>query len=265
MKSAPIVILGCGFTGGRVADLMLGKGRRVLVTSRRPESLSALAARGAEVRRFDAAESPGALREIIPDGAVVLHSVPAPIGEIGDRPARVVLISTTGVYGNQTEVDKHSTPAPVSERQQRRRAMEEEVEAGAWPSLILRPAAIYGPGRGLHVMMREGRYRLAGDGSNFVSRIHVDDLARITAAALDSELTGAYPVADDEPAQSRVVAGFVAEYLALPLPQSVDASEIPETMRTTRRVDGRAIREKLRLGLLYPTFREGIRAALAAE
>jgi nucleoside-diphosphate-sugar epimerase len=191
--------------------------------------------------------------------------VPAPIGGLGERPSRVVLISTTGVYGDQTDVDEHSAPAPVTERQHRRRRMEEEVEAGPWPSLILRPAAIYGPGRGLHVMMREGRYRLPGDGSSLVSRIHVDDLARITAAALDSPLTGGFPVADDEPAQSRDVAGFVAGCLSLPMPPSVAPEELPETMRTTRRVDGRAIREKLGLCLIYPTFREGIPAALAAE
>ena len=31
-------------------------------------------------------------------------------------------------------------------------------------SIVLRPAAIYGPGRGVHVSIAEGRYRLVGDG-----------------------------------------------------------------------------------------------------
>jgi nucleoside-diphosphate-sugar epimerase len=262
MGSSPIVIIGCGYTGRRVAVLLLREGRRVVVTTRDPASLADLSDRGAKVHHFDVAAPVAPLKEIIPDGAVVLHSVPTSVGELGPGPSRVVHISTTGVYGKQTEVDEHTPPAPATERQKRRRALEEEIEAGPWPSLILRPAAIYGPGRGLHVMMREGRYRLAGDGENFVSRIHVQDLARIAAAALDSTLTGAYPVADDEPARAREVAGFVAGYLSLPRPASADPSELPETMRSTRRVDGFAIREKLKISLLYPSYREGIPASL---
>ena len=59
---------------------------------------------------------------------------------------------------------------------------ENDVLAGPWSSLILRPAAIYGPDRGVHVSLAQGRHRMLGDGSNYISRIHVDDLAAITAA-----------------------------------------------------------------------------------
>lgn len=245
--------------------MFLAQGRKVIATTRNKDSLADLASAGAEVHRFDAAAGEANFDAIIPAGAIVLHSVPAPIGNLPDRLSRVVHISTTGVYGDQMDVDEQTAPAPVTERQLRRRAMEEEVEAGPWPSLILRPAAIYGPGRGIQVMMREGRYRLAGDGSNFVSRIHVVDLARITFAALESSLTGAWPVADKEPAPARVVAGFVASFLSLPFPESTDVAELPETLRTTRRVDGSAIRRELGLSLLYPTYRDGFPAALAAE
>jgi nucleoside-diphosphate-sugar epimerase len=261
MKNPPVVILGCGFTGKRVADMLLAKGRKVLATSRTPDSLAGLASRGAEVLAYD----PDGLPGLIPAGAVVLHSVPDFVGDLGPGPSRVVHLSTTGVYGEASEVDETTPAAPVTARQLRRRAMEEEVEAGPWPWLILRPAAIYGPGRGLQRMLREGRYRLAGDGSNYVSRIHVVDLARITSAALESDLTGAYPVADAEPAMAREVAGFVAGFMSVPKPESTDVSELPETLRASRRVDGSAIRRKLGVGLLYPTYREGFPAVLAAE
>ena len=68
--------------------------------------------------------------------------------------------------------------------------------------MILRPAAIYGPGRGVHVSMEEGRFRFVGGGDNFVSRIHVDDLAAHVEAALLSDITGAWPVADEHPCTS---------------------------------------------------------------
>ena len=51
---------------------------------------------------------------------------------------------------------------------------EQAIAAGPWSTLILRPAAIYGPGRGVQVSLPLGEYH---PGENFVSRIHADDLA----------------------------------------------------------------------------------------
>ena len=110
--------------------------------------------------------------------------------------------------------------------------------------------------------MRRGDFKLMGEGANYVSRIHVDDLARITAAAMASDLTGAYPVADDSPCTSREIAAFCAGLLGVPLPASAGRGELSETRRADRRVDGREIRRKLGIDLLYPGYREGILASL---
>jgi nucleoside-diphosphate-sugar epimerase len=212
-------------------------------------------------------------------GALVLLSVPTlhrdggqladPTARIvealGDAPARVVYLSTTGVYGNVREVNETTPAAPATERQRLRLEAEQAVLRGAWQSLILRPAAIYGPGRGAHVALREGRFPLAGEGSNFISRIHVDDLAALAAKALRSEITGAYPVADQEPCTSREIAEFSARLLGVPMPPSVTAADLSETRRSDRRVDGSAIFRLLGVELRYPSFRQGIPAALAEE
>ena len=224
---------------------------------------------------------PGALRGVVSRagrGCRVLLSVPTiqspgglldPTPEIvdalGDRPRRVVYLSTTGVYGNAKLVDETTLIAPVTHRQRLRVAAEEAVTGGPWASMILRPAAIYGPGRGVHAAMRQGRFRLAGDGSNFVSRTQVDDLAALAVAALQSSATGAYPVADDEPCTSREIVEFCAQLLGLPLPASVTENEVSETRRSDRQVNGSAIRRILGVGLKYPSYRTGIPAALAAE
>ena len=113
-----------------------------------------------------------------------------------------------------------------------------------------------------HVAMHEGRYRLVGDGSNWTSRIHVDDLAAVAEAALASDHEGAFPVADDRPAPAREVASFVAGLLGCAMPEAADASAAHETLRTTRKVDGRAIRELLGVALRYPDYEVGIRASL---
>jgi nucleoside-diphosphate-sugar epimerase len=208
------------------------------------------------------------LSYVVNNDTVVLHSIPVRgVIEALRRslPARVVYLSTTGVYGPALVVGETTPVAPRSEREALRVTEEQEVLAGPWSALVLRPAAIYGPGRGIHASMREGKYRLLGEGTNYVSRIHVDDLARHAEAAMCSELTGAYPVADEEPCTSRELAEYCAGLLGVPMPETASADELGETRRADRRVDGSAIRELLGIALQYPSYREGIAACLEAE
>ncbi len=271
--SGPVVILGCGYTARRLPL----SGSRVLAFSRGVDGLAEL---GFELTPWDASAPDAAARlaREIPQGSTVLYSLPTlRAGEGLDEPAprllpalegkarRVVYLSTTGVYGPARHVDVKTPVDPRTERQRLRVAAEEAVRRGGWESLLLRPAAIYGPGRGAHVAMREGRYALAGDGSGFISRIHVDDLAVIVAAALESDLVGAYPVADEQPCSQREMARYVVDLTGLPMPSTVPRERADETRRGDRRVDGRAIREALGVELRYPTYREGVAAALETE
>jgi nucleoside-diphosphate-sugar epimerase len=195
-----------------------------------------------------------------------LHSIPVLesgdptptlLALLGKRIERIVYLSTTNVYGATVNVDEHTPAAPATESARLRLAAEHAVQAGPWSSLVLRPAAIYGPDRGVHVKMQRGEFRLPGDGSGYVSRIHVDDLATFVTAALDANVTGVYPIADDEPCTSVEIARFCANLLHVEMPVPGLASR-----RTNRRVDGSAIRRALGVELRYPTYREGIRAAV---
>jgi nucleoside-diphosphate-sugar epimerase len=199
--------------------------------------------------------------EVAP-GALVLHSVPPEgsrglVEKLGGAPARVVYLSTTGVYGAARIVDESTVVAPQTEQHRLRLEEERRVATGPWSSLILRPAAIYGPGRGVHESHKRGACRVD---DNFVSRIHVDDLAAHVEAGLLSDVTGAYPVADEEPCTSREIAEFCARLLELPLP----LDEHAKAYSTSRRVDGSAIRRALGITLRYPSYRVGIPASLYA-
>lgn len=273
----PFFILGCGFTGSRVARLLLDQGIEVGGSARSLDRLAELTNAGLRSIACDV-EDPSSLANLaehLEAGTRLLYSVPTlrgpdgrwePAAEVlqslGAKLSRVVYLSTTGVYGTASRVDESTAPDPATDRQRLRRDAERAVESGTWESLILRPAAIYGPGRGVQVALPAGKYRLVGDGSNFVSRIHVDDLAAIAAAALLADVTGAYPVADDEPCSSRQIAEYCAELLNLNSLESVSSAEVSETRRSDRRVDGRAIREYLGINLRYPSYRQGIPASL---
>jgi len=250
------VILGCGYTGQRVARLLVRQGHRVIATTR---DVAALTLDGVDLVHLDVIEP--SRHFALPQDARVLHSIPVPATEFLEGASRVVYLSTTGVYGKTLLVD-HNTPiAPSTLRELARAHEEQRVSSGPWSSLILRPAAIYGPDRGVHVSMRQGRHRLWGDGSNYISRIHVDDLAAISAAALLSDLTGAYPVADDEPCTALEITQFAASLFGLPIPPSGDLPG-EDTRRVNRRVDGSEIRRLFGIKLRYPTYREGLGSSL---
>ncbi len=253
------VILGAGYTGSRVATNLRAAGHQVL------------ALRSADLD-FTLPHSPQKLAALLPAGCTLLHSVPS-LPDAADRliiqafagkVLRCVYLSTTGVYGDADLVDENTPIAPRTEREQARAATEAAVRSGLWSSLILRPAAIYGPDRGVHVAMRQGRYTLLGDGSNFISRIHADDLAAIATAALLSPLTGAYPVADEHPCTAREIAEYCASTFQLPPPLEALPDEVPVSRRNNRRVDGRAICRFLGISLRYPSYRNALQPQLIA-
>lgn len=259
-----VVILGCGYTGERVARRMLERGAHVICTSRDATRLSHL--HGVQLVSLDVSK-PFTL-DFVPADSLVLHSIPpvenedprAIVTALAGRARRLVYLSTTGVYGNQRDVSSSTAAAPQHERECRRLRVEEAVLTSGISSIVLRPAAIYGQERGVHVSIAEGRYRLVGDGENFVSRIHVEDLAAHIVAALLSGISGAWPVADERPCTSWEIARYCSDILGLPLPESVAPDEIHHTRRADRRVDGSAIRKALGITLLYPTYREGMQA-----
>ncbi len=276
-----ILICGCGYTGARVARRFLERGVRVVATTRDPERLKGLAAAGAVVQRLDVSEPAtlAALGGSVSAGVWALHSLPV-LGRgeaawdptprlleaLGHLPSRVVYLSTTGVYGPAVDIDEATPAQPRTHYRRCRLAAERAVLDGPWSALVLRAPAIYGPGRGVHVSLREGRYRLVGDGSDYVSRIHVDDLAAHAEAGLLADaVTGAYPVGDDAPAPKREVAAFAARLLGVPAPDPVGPEGTHPSQRANRRVDGRAVRRLLGIELQYPSYEVGIPAALAAE
>jgi nucleoside-diphosphate-sugar epimerase len=266
----PLVVLGCGFTGLEAARLALAERRRVLGSTRSAEHAAALAALGIEAHvlpRLDAA----AASALVPAGAEVLVTFP-PDGVTDARIApalaaarALVYISSTAVYGEAAGAIDERTPVdPGAPRAAVRLAAEEAYRAQG--AVILRAAAIYGRGRGLHVRLARGEHRLAGDGLAVVSRIHVTDLARLALAALDRGARGAlFNAADAAPVPQIEVITWLAARLGVPVPPSVAPETLHETLRHDRAVDGSLARRTLGVDLAYPSYLEGFAACLEAR
>jgi nucleoside-diphosphate-sugar epimerase len=167
-------------------------------------------------------------------------------------PKRVVYLSTTGVYGNATRIDEHTPAAPDTARAKLRFAAEELYRANG--AAILRCPAIYGPDRGLHVRVREGKHRIPGDGTQHVSRIHVEDLVSFILAAKE----GTFVVGDRDPASHLEVVRFICEKYGVPLPPFAPLSDVDETLRHDRQVDPSYALATLGVTLKYPSYRDGM-------
>jgi nucleoside-diphosphate-sugar epimerase len=275
------LILGCGYTGERVARALAARGEHVLATTRHPDRLSSLSKAGVVVHVLDLPDRAEAIREAVledvdtpvrvlhsippyagPDGAL-LDPTPALLEVLRGRAERIVYLSTTSVYGSASKVDEHTPVDARSRRETVRVEAEQAVAVSGIPSCSLRCAAIYGPDRGFHISMLRGIAELTEDGGSYVSRIHVEDLAAISVAALDGRVEGAWPVADSEPCTQREMAEFCAQMLGVPMPKSVARSEATPTRRGNRQVDGSSILRELGLTLRYPTYREGLTRVLA--
>lgn len=264
-----VAILGAGYTGGRAAARLLDAGARVLATARGAAQLTPLRARGAETVAVDAAQADlggltTARARLGPELAVLCLVPPVAVdGRRVDRTAallaalapvaRVVYVSSTSVYGDRQDVDERTPPAPTHDAARARLEAEAVALGGPWSGLVLRAPAIYGPGRGIHA----GPLRRALDPDAIVSRIHVDDLATLCVAALGADATGAWPVADEEPASPSEVATFCRSR-GIPVGPLATA----DAPRRGRRVDGSAVRALLGCELEYPSYRTGIPASL---
>ena len=135
------------------------------------------------------------------------------------------------------------------------------VENGA---CVLRAPGLYGPKNGLHKRLLSGTYKLPGDGSNFVSRIHLDDLAHVIDSAFKWAQKGSlYAVGDLKPSTHLEAVSWLCERLHLPLPPSVPIDQVGPTLRGNRQIDSSLMREQLSVELKYPTYVEGFSQCLA--
>lgn len=267
-------IVGCGYTGTRLARALIGQGADVTITRRDGAAATELAEQlGARGLRADLAE-PNTLRGAVPPGAIVVVLAPPgadPAAEIaglldavGGEAKRLVYVSSTGVYapGGGAWVDETWPLAPTTASGRARVAAEQALAASRVPWIALRVAGIYGPGRGLAERIAAGTYRIVGDGHAHVSRIHVLDLVAAIIAAGRSTYRGAVNVADDDPAPIGEVADAVAAQLGKPAPPRVPVASVsPEVagmLTADRRIANARLVQELGVVLRYPSWRAAL-------
>jgi nucleoside-diphosphate-sugar epimerase len=287
-RMVPLIILGCGYVGSRLARTALAGGRTVRVCARSTPRLAPLGELGAQVKYLDA----GVPKQLGPAmsglaGATVVYSIP-PVGALppglairaalqaayGAGAACFILFSSSGLYGSEpddeTWIDEDTPLATDDPPMNNVKSDELEVERCSFDRLrtvTLRLAPVYGPGRGLRQRLRKNEFRLLEDGQHATSRIHVDDVVGVVFAAEARAPHGArYLVADDAPTTQGEYTRWLCDRMGLPLPPSRQILEPgrPRVAHRNRRIRNARIKAELGIELRYPSFREG-EAAIEAE
>lgn len=283
---------GLGYSAGVLARRLAAAGWSVAGTCQSPARRDELIADGIEAHLFDRgrplADVGGAfngvthlLNSVPPDAdgdPVLAAHGPALAAIDGLRWAGY--LSTTGVYGDTggAMVDETAPLVPTSVRA-RRRVDAEAAWLALWrdrglPVHVFRLAGIYGPGRSVLDKVRDGSAQRIDRPGHAFGRIHVDDIATVLIASIARPDSGAiYNVCDDEPAPPAEVTAFACDLLGIAPPPLVPFAEATAAMspmalsfwRDNRRVDNTRIKADLGVRLAYPTYREGLRAVLAAE
>lgn len=271
-----LLVVGCGDVGMRLLPLVARRFRVFALTSQR-ERCAELRAAGAVPLVADL-DQPHTLRRLRGLADWVVHLAPPQAEGVRDRrtrhlvaalgkAARLVYVSTSGVYGDCGGALVHET-RPVAPRNARaRRRVDAERVLRAWAAAngtrlaILRVPGIYAHDRLPLKRLQQGTPALRPEDDVYTNHIHADDLARIVALALLRGGGGRVVHAVDD---TRMKMGeyfdAVADRFGLARPPRLARAELQAVvtpvllsfMSESRRLDNGRLKRELRARLRYP-------------
>lgn len=280
------LLFGCGYLGQRVLRRWLAAGETVTAVTRRGERAAQWRGEGISALVADVTQ-PHTLAGL-PCADTVLYAVGwdphsgtsrwqvyvdglrAVLAALPPQTGRVLLVSSTGVYGDAGGgwVDEDSPCRPRRESGQALLAAEALLHDHPLGrrGIVLRMAGMYGPGR---LIRRDellaGQPMPVADGS-LMNLIHVDDAAAaVLAAETSATPPRTYLVSDGHPVERRAYFAYAAELLGAPPPRFVDPPAEGRAARhddSSKRVGNERLQRELHLTLQYPSYREGLRALL---
>lgn len=190
-----------------------------------------------------------------------------------DKPKKIVLISTTGVYGNcHGQWITEETPVnPSVDRAHRRLDAEQQFQhycqKNAIPLVILRVSGIYGPGKLPLKRIKAKTPVVREEDSPFSNRIHADDLLEVCLqAGLSNKIKGIFNCADGNPTTMCDYFMKVAKANHLPEPPTISLEQAKTRlsagmlsyMEESRRIDNQKLLSHFNMSLKYPDLDSGL-------
>ena len=291
MLKNSVNIIGCGSIGRGLLHLLvtrtLVKAEHITALVKTKESRKQCLALGASSHCIDLDNG----SEQLPDSlsmrqSIVYYFTPPPaqgtedsrvrhfIAQLGEQyPARVVLISTTGVYGHcyGQWVNEDKPVNPEVDRAWRRVDAEQQFQMYCQefdiPLVILRVAGIYGPEKLPLKRIKAKIPIVRAEDSPYSNRIHVDDLLEICIkAGLSRHIEGIFNCADSQPTTMADYFIKVARANGLEEPPVITLEQAKTQlsagmlsyMSESRRIDNHKSLSVFEYSLKYPELDKGL-------
>lgn len=282
-----LFIFGYGYAAKAILAHMLPRPERIWATTRDRQKAAEMKRDGIEAIRFPDPDVDVELAGAIAQATHILHSIaPGPQGDpvwmthrdqiAASELKAIAYLSTIGVYGDHQGalVNETASCRPASNRSIWRMQAEQDwqglADRSGIPLSTMRLAGIYGPGRGPQEKIKTGMARRIVKPGQVFNRIHVEDIAQCTCAALLGNAAGIFNVADDEPAPPQDVIAYAANLMGVQPPPEIefdkaDLSPMAESFYAEcKRICNTKVKLELDVEMAYPTYREGMAAIIGA-
>lgn len=189
-------------------------------------------------------------------------------------PGKYVYTGSTSVYGQSdgSPVREGDPTKPLGETAkilvETEQFLLNAFREKGFPSILLRVAGIFGPGRGYFFkQFLNGSAKIPGSGGRYLNMIHRDDVIGVIICALENGKPGQiYNAVDDEPVTILHFYRWLADTLNRPMPPrepQCDQAVNPNRTPTNKRVLNRKLKMELGYSFKFPTFREGYEHEIA--
>ncbi|MCW8930583.1 MAG: NAD-dependent epimerase/dehydratase family protein [Gammaproteobacteria bacterium] len=291
----PLNIVGCGYLGRKLLNELLLRNLfvadKITTLVKTQSSQEHCAQTGVHSIAYDMDDCESQLPDsIVIDQSLIYYFAPPPShGEKDSRaknflkqlsqkeahqqPSKIVLISTTGVYGNchGQWVDENTPVNPGVDRARRRFDAEQQFQHYSQkfniPLVILRVSGIYGPEKMPLKRIQAQTPIVREEDSPFSNRIHADDLLEVCLiAGLSNEIEGIYNCADGHPTTMYDYFMKVAQANHLPEPPTISLEQAKTQlsagmlsyMEESRRIDNQKLLTDFKISLKYPDLNKGL-------
>ena len=196
---------------------------------------------------------------------------------VKDRPQKIVLISTTGVYGDSQGawIDESFPLAPKADRAKRRVHAEHCLTQWATQyqksAVVLRVPGIYAADRLPLARIKKRLPIVQSSEAGWTNRIHADDLATVCQTAMQlNPPSRVYNVTDGSPSTMTDYFNQVADYAGLERPPQISMQEAVNTLsqgmvsylQESRRISNQKMLDELTIVLRYPNLSTGLKDAM---
>ncbi|RDH82321.1 MAG: NAD(P)-dependent oxidoreductase [endosymbiont of Galathealinum brachiosum] len=287
-----INIIGCGYIGKKIAHLLKSMDVEPCCFVNSRNSKSDCDSQGLQTILMDLGDSDLGLNEETISGfqnSIMVYLVPPQRkGDTDTRmknfvlklksltvpPLKIVLISTTGVYGNCKGewIDELHPANPQADRAFRRLSAETRLQKYCDDTqvecIVFRVPGIYATDKLPVKRITSGEPIVNAEDSGLTNRIHADDLSAFCVEALLKTVSsGIYNCCDGSPSTMNDYFTKVADALKLPRPEEISLSQAQQELSSgmlsylaeSKRISNKKLLDNFETRLKYPDLDAGLK------